>query len=122
MTKDEIEKNTMYGTLFSADTFAEYAEALGTIFGEQGKNYERNACSAATKAAVKLRNAIDRTLTAGLAPEQKELVREAIEHNKDQVYEFFTLSAEHQSRVTGLIKKLKRDEAKMQLVREEAAA
>ncbi|MFD2163705.1 hypothetical protein ACFSJU_14945 [Paradesertivirga mongoliensis] len=122
MTKEELNFNYIYGTIFSADTTAEYAESLATILNEQGQNYERNLAEQAGKACTKLGNALRRLLTKNMNDEQKAIALAAVDHHKDLVYDFFLLDCKQQQRVKGLIAKMKKEAASMEVVREEVAA
>lgn len=122
MTKEEIDLNCKYGTMFSFDTSAEYAAMMTGIYDELGMNYERNACNAASTACQRAKNAILRDLTRGQNDVQKRITVDTVEHHKDVVYKYFSLGAKDQKRVEGLIDKLIRERHLLKVDTNEVAA
>jgi hypothetical protein len=109
LDKAEQDFHIKYGSLFSLDATIEYCQALHGHYAEIGNKYAKNKCAETEATCEKLKSAIERELTNGLNQDQKRIALEAVEYHKSLVYDFFSLDAQEQRRVRGLLDKIKKE-------------
>lgn len=109
LTKQELDFNTLFGTLFSLDATIEYTQVSQGLFAEKGANYARNKAKDAEVACSVLYNSLIREVTKNMTPIEKQTTLEHIENHKNLVYDFFLLDGQEQVRIRKLIDKIKKE-------------
>lgn len=103
----QYELAIVYGTIFMLNASVDCIQALQGVLLGRGAKYAINKAKDAEKACNAVLRVLEREKTKYMTDEEKKISAEAVESQKELVYNFFMLDAEQQRRVSGLISKLK---------------
>lgn len=98
---------TIYTTLFSLSVSVEATQALQGLLSEKGYKHANNKVKEAERACTAAYAQIERAMTRKLDPEQKTILLEAVEVQKNILYDFFLLESDQQELVRDFIKNIK---------------
>lgn len=107
--RDEHDFHVISGTIFSLATTLEYLDATDIVMRDRKANYIANKSKQAENACQMLYERLLREFTKTMSHEEKKVTMDGIEAQKNLVYSFFSLDGTDQTRVMGLIHKLKKE-------------